>query len=179
MAFDVHFLDADRGILAAASDAEVAKSNAVILATDDGGRTWEPVHRSTRPYETTWKIAFAPGKEGAEVGYVTIQSYDPDPAASLRYVAKTVDGGSTWDEILLCDDHAVREFGVGFVDADTGWVGAMPHGFGTVDGGSTWTRVDFGNAVNKIRVLRTPDGVVAYAIGVELHVASMPTPEPR
>jgi hypothetical protein len=45
----------------------------------------------------------------------------------------------------------------------------MPHGFQTVDGGLTWTRAEFGNAVNKIRVVPTEDGFVAYAIGVDVH----------
>ncbi|MFM8559217.1 MAG: WD40/YVTN/BNR-like repeat-containing protein, partial [bacterium] len=93
----------------------------------------------------------------------------PDPAASQRFVAKTTDGGRTWAEIPLVDDAKVREFGVAFVDADTGWVGAMPHGFATTDGGKTWAKTDFGNAVNKIRLLRGPEGVTGYAIGVEVH----------
>ena len=65
-----------------------------------------------------------------------------------------------------------------FVDEDLGWVGAMPHGFGTTDGGKTWEAVDFGNAVNKIRLIRDNDGVTGYAIGVEIHKLVLPSSAP-
>jgi photosystem II stability/assembly factor-like uncharacterized protein len=78
----------------------------------------------------------------------------------------------------LVDDHKVREFGIAFLDADIGWVGAMPHGFGTTDGGKTWEPVDFGNAVNKIRLLRGQDRVTGYAIGVEIHKLELPSSAP-
>jgi photosystem II stability/assembly factor-like uncharacterized protein len=179
MAFDVKFLDEKRGFIAAATSASVAESHALILATDDGGATWREVYRSTRPFETTWKFSF-PGKD---IGYCTVQSYDPDPAASARFVAKTTDGGRTWTELPLVDDHKVRAFGIGFVDAERGWIGAMPHGFATVDGGKTWTKADFGNAVNKIRLVPADaasgsNGVVAYAIGVEIHKTMVPSSAP-
>lgn len=174
MAFDVKFLDDRRGFLASATHADVAQSHALILATEDGGTTWREVYRSTRPFETTWKFSFPT----QEVGYCTVQSYNPDPSASQRFVAKTTDGGRTWVEIPLVDDHKVREFGIAFVDADRGWVGAMPRGFGTTDGGKTWTPADFGNAVNKIRLVPTKDGVVGYAIGVEIHKLVLPSSAP-
>ena len=169
MAFDVKFLDERHGFIASATSADVASANAQILATDDGGTTWREVYRSSRPFETTWKFAFP----SREVGYCTIQSYNPDTSASQRFVAKTLDGGKTWAEIPLVDDHKVRQFGVAFVDDQTGWVGAMPGGFGTTDGGKTWSKVAFGNAVNKIRLVRTPEEVVAYAIGVNVYKAKV------
>ena len=164
-AFDVKFLDDRRGFIASATHADVSQSNALILATEDGGATWREVYRSARPFELTWKISFPTDR----VGYVTVQSYNPDRAASQRVVAKTTDGGRTWAEIPLVDNHAVRQFGVGFIDAQTGWIGAVPHGFATTDGGQTWTPATFGNAVNKIRLVRTPTGVTGYAIGVDVH----------
>lgn len=165
MAFDVRFLDEKHGFIASATDADVSNAHALILATEDGGTTWKEVYRSARPFELTWKFSFP----DAKTGYCTIQSYNPDPAASQRFVAKTTDGGKTWAEIPLVDDAKVREFGIAFVDADTGWVGAMPHGFATIDGGKTWTKANFGNAVNKIRLLRSAEGVTGYAIGAEVH----------
>lgn len=165
MAFDVHFFDFNNGIVAAGSSESVQDSNALILATSDGGQTWEKRYQSIRPYELTWKIAF-PSKQ---TGYVTIQSYNPDTSASQRFIAKSIDGGRNWSEIPLIDNHAVRQFGVAFIDDTYGWVGAMPHGFETRDGGATWTRATFGNAVNKIRVLSLPDSVSAYAIGTQVH----------
>jgi photosystem II stability/assembly factor-like uncharacterized protein/pimeloyl-ACP methyl ester carboxylesterase len=174
MAFDVKFLDDSRGFVAAATDADVSRSRALILATADGGASWQEVYRSSRPFETTWKFSFP----SDSVGYCTVQSYDPDPAASRRCVAKTTDGGRTWTEIPLVDDHSVRAFGVAFIDEANGWVGAMPHGFQTTDGGATWTKASFGNAVNKIRLVRGEEGTTAYAIGVDLHKLEVPVIAP-
>jgi photosystem II stability/assembly factor-like uncharacterized protein len=172
MAFDVRFLDEKRGFIASATDADVSQSNALILMTEDGGETWEEVYRSSRPWELTWKFSFP----DADTGYCTIQSYDPDPGSSKRFVAKTIDGGRSWNEVTLVDDHAVREFGIAFLDADTGFVGAMPHGFVTVDGGISWQDVSFGNAVNKIRLLESESGITGFAIGTGVHRLRMPKP---
>ncbi|MDX2147687.1 MAG: hypothetical protein SFZ23_09215 [Planctomycetota bacterium] len=171
MAFDVHFFDFNHGVVASATTTDVTQSRALILTTSDAGKTWTKAFESTRPYELTWKIAFPT----RDIGYVTIQSYNPDPAASQRFVAKTTDAGKTWSEIPLVDDHKVRQFGVAFVDAQRGWIGAMPHGFQTVDGGATWSRTNFGNAVNKIRVLRDGDDVHAFAIGVDVSKTKLET----
>jgi hypothetical protein len=78
--------------------------------------------------------------------------------------------------VPLVDDHAVREFGIAFIDADTGFVGAMPHGFVTADGGISWQDVSFGNAVNKIRLLETESGITGFAIGTGVHRLRMPKP---
>ena len=170
MAFDVHFFNRNEGFIAAASHADVAQSNAVILATADGGKSWREAYRSTRPYELTWKISFPT----REVGYVTLQSYDPDPSAKERFVAKTTDGGRSWTEILLSSDPRVREFGVAFLDPLRGWVGAVPHGFQTIDGGASWEPAAMGNAVNKIRLIPTEAGHVGFAIGTQVHRIDLP-----
>lgn len=170
MAFDVHFFNRNEGFIAAASHADVAQSNAVILATSDGGKSWHEAYRSDRPYELTWKISFPT----REVGYVTIQSYDPDPSAKDRFVAKTTDGGRSWTEIPMSSDPRVREFGVAFLDPLRGWVGAVPHGFQTIDGGASWTPAAMGNAVNKIRLIPTEAGHVGFAIGTQVHRIDVP-----
>jgi len=165
MAFDAHFFNRNEGFIAAATNADPAQSSALILATSDGGKTWTNAWQSTRPFELSWKIAFPT----RDVGYVTIQTYNPDPTVKERFVAKTTDGGKTWSEMPLVSDHKVREFGVGFLDAKTGWVGAVPNGFETNDGGATWKAVDMGDAVNKIQILETDSGHVGYAIGISVH----------
>ncbi len=171
MVLDVHFFTDKIGLVATSTSTDVQESRARIIRTEDGGATWTTVYESTRPFELTWKMSFPT----RDVGYCTIQSYNPDPAASQRFVAKTTDGGRTWAELPLTDNHGVREFGIGFIDADVGFVGAAPHGFATTDGGATWERVDFGNAVNKIRILRHDDDgdgkvdrVRAFGIGVHV-----------
>jgi photosystem II stability/assembly factor-like uncharacterized protein len=108
------------------------------------------------------------------MAYVTIQSYNPDLMVTERFVAKTVDGGRSWSELPLISNAAVREFGVGFLDEQTGWVGAVPRGFQTTDGGQSWSPANLGNAVNKFRVLQTESGHVVYAIDTHVHRLSIP-----
>ena len=164
MILDVQFVSERVGFIAGATDASVQESRATILRTDDGGQTWTRVYEGGRPWELTWKMSFP----SPQVGYVTVQSYNQDPASSARYVAKTTDGGLTWTELPLIDDLRVRQFGVGFMDEQRGWVGAVPHGFETRDGGQTWTPADMGPAVNKVRVVRDDAGTSVFAIGVEV-----------
>lgn len=162
---DVKFLDDMHGFVFGASDSDTEKSHAKIIATNDGGKTWKTVYESSRPFELTWKASFPTAK----VAYATIQNYDENKDNSIRYVAKTTDGGNTWTEVPLVDDHAVREFGVGFINETTGWVGTISTGFQTTDGGKTWTKVDMGRAVNKIRIVPREKDFVGYAIGVDVY----------
>ena len=74
MLFDIKMFNTKVGFVCAATDADITQSNALILFTKDGGKTWEKKYQSERPFETTWKVSFPTRK----VGYVTIQSYNPD-----------------------------------------------------------------------------------------------------
>jgi photosystem II stability/assembly factor-like uncharacterized protein len=171
MILDVMFIDERTGFICGATSANVQESQALILKTRDGGATWREVYRGGRPWELTWKAAF-PSKR---VGYVTIQNYNPDDAVSQRTVAKTVDGGGSWTELPVIDDHAWRAFGVGFADERTGWLGGSTTGMQTRDGGLTWTPVEMGRAVNKIRVVPSAGRGAAsvFAIGSDLHTLSL------
>ncbi len=165
MLFDIKMLNKNTGFACAATSADIAKSNALILKTIDGGKTWKKVYQSNRPYETTWKASFPSEK----VGYVTIQSYNPDPAVAQQRIAKTTDGGETWEEINLVEDNRGREFGIGFITENHGFVGTVNSGYETKDGGKTWTAIDLGMACNKIRIYKDEnEGVYGYAIGVSV-----------
>lgn len=171
---DVKFFDEMNGIVVGADDANIGRSHAVIIATRDGGQTWRRVYTSARPHEIAWKQSFP----SRQVGYVTVQNYDTDKTVSQRVVAKTQDGGNTWQEVPLVDDYAVRQFGIGFADEQTGWVGTSTSGFATQDGGKSWTRVEMGKAVNKIRIV--PDGqhFVGFGIGVSVYKFGTPPSVP-
>jgi photosystem II stability/assembly factor-like uncharacterized protein len=165
MLFDIKMFDKNNGIVCAASDEDLEKSNALILKTSDGGKTWKKVYQSNRPFEGTWKASF-PTKE---LGYVTIQSYNPDPNVKQQRIAKTTDGGETWNEINLVEDAGAREFGIGFIDENHGFVGTMNSGYETKDGGKTWAKVNLGMACNKIRIYKNANGkTYGYAIGVDV-----------
>jgi photosystem II stability/assembly factor-like uncharacterized protein len=165
MLFDIKMINKNVGFACAATSEDIAQSNALILKTEDGGNTWKKVYQSTRPFETTWKASFP----SETVGYVTIQSYNPDPNVKQQRVAKTVDGGNTWEEIDLVEDSVAREFGIGFIDENHGFVGTVNSGYETKDGGATWEKIDLGRACNKIRIYKNYEGkVYGYAIGVDV-----------
>lgn len=165
MVLDVKFVDVNTGFVFAGSDPNVEVSNAVILKTTDSGRSWRVVYRSTRPFELTWKASFPT----RDVGYATLQSYNPEPALAQRYVLKTTDGGDSWQELPLVVDPKAQTFGVGFVDERHGWIGGVPHGFETRDGGATWTAApEIGVATNKIRVVPDGDARAVFGIGKDL-----------
>jgi photosystem II stability/assembly factor-like uncharacterized protein len=90
----------------------------------------------------------------------------------------TSDGGASWQRLLQQSGTYFRA--VGFVDRQLGFAGNIgtdyyPGVTDTValyrsgDAGKTWVPVAMGRAVNKIRVLHTDTGFVAYAIGVQVH----------
>jgi photosystem II stability/assembly factor-like uncharacterized protein len=163
MILDVKFSDANTGLVCAASSDNLEAANALMLRTTDGGQSWKEVYRSARLFENCWKMHFPT----RDVGYATVQNYAE--GTSQRVFIKTTDGGASWREMPLVEDAAVRQFGVGFMDARRGWIGTSTTGFYTGDGGKKWTPVEMGRAVNKIRILKTGADVRAFAIGTELH----------
>jgi photosystem II stability/assembly factor-like uncharacterized protein len=162
MILDVKFLDANTGFVFAGSDKDIKQSEALILKTADGGKTWHQVYRSGRKLENSWKGSFA----DARTGYATVQTYDPQ--RSQQVVVKTVDGGDSWKELPLVANPKARQFGIGFATPNVGWVGTAVGGFETRDGGATWSQVPLAPAANKIRV-RAADGTpMIYAIGTQV-----------
>jgi photosystem II stability/assembly factor-like uncharacterized protein len=170
MILDIKFVSEQVGFIAGASNADVDKSHALILRTQNAGRTWQRVYESSRPWELTWKIAF-PKKAS---GFVTIQNYDENPLNIKRFVAKTSDGGLHWTEMLVDQDHSLQEFGIAFIDARRGWLGGRTHGYETLNGGLSWRRIDFGAAVNKIRIVPGETGTDIYAIGSSVYKVTLP-----
>ncbi len=165
MLFDIKMFDKNNGIVCASTDEEISKSNALILKTNDGGKSWKKVYQSSRPFETTWKASFP----STNIGYVTIQSYNPDPNVKQQRVAKTTDGGNTWKEINLVEDANAREFGIGFIDDNHGFIGTMNSGYETKDGGNSWLPINLGKACNKIRIYKDITGhTYGYSIGVDV-----------
>lgn len=166
MLFDIKMFNTKEGFVCAATDEDITQSNALILYTQDGGKTWVKKYQSERPFETTWKVSFPTRK----VGYVTIQSYNPDTEVKQQRVAKTIDGGNTWQEINLCEDAGAREFGIGFINEHHGFVGTLNSGYETKNGGLTWNKVNIGRAANKIRVYDfKKDSIDLYSIGVNVY----------
>ncbi len=166
MLFDIKMFNTKEGVACAANNEDITASNALILQTKDGGKTWEKKYQSDRPFETTWKVSFPTRK----TGYVTIQSYNPDTTVKQQRIAKTTDGGATWQELNLCEDAAAREFGIGFVNEQHGFVGTTHSGYETTDGGLTWNKINIGRAANKIRIYDFDrKNLHLYSIGVNVY----------
>jgi photosystem II stability/assembly factor-like uncharacterized protein len=162
MILDVKFSDPNTGFVFAGTNSDVSKSSALILKTNDGGRTWHEVYRSSRNQEIIWKASFPT----ARVAYATLQS-DDDSNVRQRLV-KSVDGGNHWQEMPLVQNKEAREFGIGFVDENHGWVGTAIGGFETRNGGKDWMRVALAPKANKIRTKAVDGTPMIYAIGTEV-----------
>lgn len=170
MLFDIKMFNAKEGFACAATSEDITQSHALILYTADGGKTWEKRYESDRPFETTWKVSFP----SRQVGYVTIQSYNPDTTVKQQRIAKTTDGGKTWQELPLVLDAKAREFGIGFIDENTGFVGTMTTGYQTTDGGKNWQVIDIGRAVNKFRIYDRGNSWQVMAIGTGVYRLDVP-----
>jgi photosystem II stability/assembly factor-like uncharacterized protein len=169
MILDVKFVSDKVGFIAGGTLGDVDKSHALVLRTGDGGKTWQRVYESAHQWQITWKLSFPT----EQVGYATIQDYDPDESNKTRVVAKTTDGGLHWTELPVAEDHGLTEFGIGFLDAQRGWLGGMNKDYETFDGGKTWSPVDFGSKVNKIRIMKSGSSARVYAIGSSVYTRTV------
>lgn len=131
--YDIKMMNKNEGFACASVGEDLEKSHAAILYTNDQGTTWKKVYESSRGYEISWKICFPSN----EVGYATLQSYNPDSSVSTQRFIKTTNGGKKWREYQLCRDYKSRPFGIGFINLLEGYIGTMNTGYHTVDGGKT------------------------------------------
>ncbi|HEY4004121.1 MAG TPA: YCF48-related protein [Pseudonocardia sp.] len=147
---------------------------AVVLRTEDGGRTWvdraAPLAAQLPLGEWGWKIHFIDDR----VGYVALESFERGA------ILKTTDGGDSWTRIDIDDPQGnVNLEGVGFLDESTGWVGGWGVAFvgddqagfssSTTDGGKTWRDAnDIGRFINRFRFFRGPDPI-GYASGLTVY----------
>jgi photosystem II stability/assembly factor-like uncharacterized protein len=166
MILDIHFVDANTGFIAGASDQDEERAHARILRSQDGGKSWRSVFESDRAGDNNWKLAFP----STEVGYATIISYQAPTDEARGYVVKTDDGGEHWRRLNVTNDHGWIPYGINFLDDNIGWVGGSTGGYGTRDGGRTWTREQMGLSTNKLRfVRRVGRRISVFAIGKDLY----------
>ncbi len=162
MILDLKFFTEDTGLVFASTSSEMEKAEGLILRTEDGGKNWTRVYTSGRKMELIWKGSFIDDA----IGYATVQSYDKNRSQQL--IVKTTDGGRSWTELPLVKDNTARQFGIGFVDENHGWVGTMAGGFYTNDGGKSFVPAPVAKAANKFRIVDSDNGAVVFSIGTEI-----------
>jgi photosystem II stability/assembly factor-like uncharacterized protein len=169
---DIYFADESHGWVVGGKANEPnptqrAKVKPVVLETADGGATW--VNRlagqeANFPFgEWGWKIQFI----SKDVGFVSLENF------AAGAILKTTDAGKTWTRLKVNDAQANANLeGIGFIDADHGWVGGWgPGGFTkgftstTVDGGNNWRDAnEVGLFLNRFRFFGSPV-TLGYASG--------------
>ena len=128
---DVRFFDSQHG-LATGGIGPYSDSRARILGTDDGGATWTVRHTVEGVHSVAWKLTFPTRL----VGYASVETFNGETDA---IVLKTVDGGQTWDEIMVPGGGSLQ--GIGFVTPEVGWASGRGATSTTTDGGLTWSRL--------------------------------------
>jgi len=138
-----------------------------ILRTTDSGKSWQPVYTCaiktevqglTREVSCEFeKLVFA----SAGVGYAVSHQLGNGLGSVL---AKTEDGGGTWNTWIILPGEDAKEAGLAFTDDNTGIL-RMLNGklFRTADGGKTWTGA-IGQADGRFAV-KFADAQVGWIIG--------------
>ncbi len=158
---DVYFVDQQHGWVSGK-----VGNKGVILATKDGGQTWQ---KQLTPPEEVWRLTFV----SAQVGWAL--AGDGSGSELLR----TTDGGGHWTQLSHIDQAAQRSRSglIDFVSPEIGWAVAGERKLlKTIDGGRTWTDTgltnvssvcfgdaDHGWATTASGVLRTTDGGVTWS----------------
>jgi len=133
---EVQFLNKDVGFIGGmGTSAAMGQSAAAILKTTDGGKSWRKVFEHVGGRGFAWKIF----PINSKLIYASLQSQD-----GIYRIAKTLDAGEHWDTLTVTTGRPLGPGvqGIGFLDANTGWVGGFFQGmWATTDGGKSWTEV--------------------------------------
>jgi len=127
-------------------------SNAVILYTSDGGKSFTQVFRSNRTGEWCWKISFV----NSNTGFVSVE------ASNKAIILKTTNKGLNWTEAYVgAAAHDLE--GTGFINENTGWMGGWGgYTFKTTNGGQNWTQETWSRLVNRFRFI---SDTLGYCVG--------------
>jgi photosystem II stability/assembly factor-like uncharacterized protein len=134
----------------------------IILRSVNAGETWSVVSPGNGivPISLAWKLDFptpSVGYASLEEVYITGQL-----SSNKTHILKTTDGGSTWSLMEVKIGKNINIQGIGFIDANHGWIGGWSTGmYETEDGGLTWTQAN--NFANLNRFFRLDDDAVFFS----------------
>jgi len=156
---DVHFQSIQHGIVGGGKNGSVGSGYAVVLLTQDSGRTWQTVYQSASQGTQLWK--FSESADGTIAG--AIQSF----RSAAPYVIYSADNGRTWTEspITVVPDSTLRGLqSVGVISKDVGWVaGRGFSSWSTTNGGTVWKK-DTSN-LNSVNRFQFFGDTLGYASG--------------
>ena len=150
---DLEFAEPDVGLVIGSME-----GRSRVIRTTDAGASWTVVYDGERQGELPWKISFPTPK----VGFIGVQNQTDSGSTP---VLRTDDGGQSWQRHEAVA-RPYRAKGIGFADANVGWLAGEDQAFATRDGGRTWTPVPGLHAsVNRFRF---PSPGVGFAIGTKV-----------
>jgi photosystem II stability/assembly factor-like uncharacterized protein len=142
-----------------------ATTHAGIMRTQDGGRNWQPVYPCQMKAEVNG-LTRNLSCEFAKLFFLNEQvgwAISNAGAGSAGFVlAKTRDGGTTWDSTVVLPGEDPREGSIYFTDDNHGSLLTGGKFFYSNDGGKTWTGAT-GQAEGKPRI-EFADAKVGWAI---------------
>ncbi len=152
---DCHMINDSTYLVAGSSNPE---RRANILKTTDWGATWTQVAHSGAPTSYCWKLSL----DNNLFGLASIEF------SNTAFV--TQDQGNSWEEIFINENAGALNFGgTAFLNNNIGWVADQwnPGIYETIDGGNNWNYLDFGSAINRIKIL---DNNTAIAVGKTVYI---------
>lgn len=155
---DCHFVSPESGFVVGGVGAFSDSTRAVVLATTNGGASWEVRFTGILRGEWCWKLSFPT----PAVGYASLER----TSAPMGFL-KTTDGGLSWTrKSFLAPSEYYSEQGIGFATESIGWIGGGAVPYGTTDGGDTWQQENWGRNVNRFRFFGDSLG---YAAGTRIY----------
>jgi photosystem II stability/assembly factor-like uncharacterized protein len=133
---DLQFADEQHGWMNLA-DSESGQQSYV---TEDGGQKWVPCGPK-RDYGK-----HVPGQNSyfltPQIGWaVTNKAEKKDRRTNMKGIAKSTDGGCTWNQLWINRDSDVRYSDIYFVNEDEGWLAGEGSLLHTRDGGKSWSEI--------------------------------------
>lgn len=134
----------------------------IVLRSGDGGITWDQVSPAgdTMPVCWAWKLHFPT----PSVGYVSLEEVNLSDVklGNATHILKSTDGGSTWKVLNTNIGANIDLQGLGFANANRGWIGGWSTGmYETNDGGATWKKLNNFANLNRFFFLREDFGYLS------------------